>query len=59
MQEARLYGGTLSRHPPEPNDRTESRWIAKLAALLRYIDDGFSLSKINYENSFGFVVNGM
>ena len=26
--------------------------------LLRYIDDGFGLSKINFENSLGFEVNG-
>ena len=27
--------------------------------LLRYIDDGFGLSKINFENSYGFEVNGI
>lgn len=26
--------------------------------LLRYVDDGFGLSKINFENSYGFTVNG-
>lgn len=29
------------------------------AALLRYIDDGFSLCKVNVENSYGFQVNGV
>lgn len=27
--------------------------------LLRYIDDGFGLSKVNFENSYGFQVNGV
>ena len=31
----------------------------KKASLLRFVDDGFGLSKINYENSYGFIVNGM
>ena len=44
--------------PREVNDRTEAKWVATLADLLRYIDDGFTLSKINFENSFGFRVNG-
>lgn len=44
---------------PEPNDKTEAKWLAKLAVLLRYIDDGFSLSKINFDNSYGFSVNGV
>ena len=45
--------------PREPNARTEARWQEKLAALLHYIDDGFSLVKINFENSFCFEVNGV
>ena len=45
--------------PPEPNARTESKWKATLMALLRYIDDGFGLSKVNFENSYGFEVNGI
>ena len=45
--------------PPEVNDTTEAKWIHTLALLLRYIDDGFSLSKINFENSMGFEVNGV
>ena len=44
--------------PTEPNHWTEAKWQASLAALLRFIDDGFCLSKINFENSFGFEVNG-
>ena len=43
----------------EPNDRTEAKWRATLAKLLRYVDDGFTLSKINFENSFGFKMNGV
>ena len=30
----------------------------RLAILLRFVDDGFCLSRVNYENSLGFVVNG-
>ena len=45
--------------PYEPNDRTEAKWRATLAKLLRYVDDGFTLSKINFENSFGFKVNAV
>ena len=44
--------------PFEPNARTEAKWIARLGALLRYIDDGFGLTKINFENSYGMNVNG-
>ena len=44
--------------PEEPNAKTEAKWKAKLARLLRFIDDGFSLSKVNFENSYGFKVNG-
>ena len=29
-----------------------------MAAFLHFIDDGFCLTKINFENSYGFVVNG-
>ena len=45
--------------PHEPNDCTEAKWQQTLALLLRYIDDGFMLSKINFENSFGMLVNGV
>lgn len=45
--------------PPEPNTKTEAKWREKLAALLRFIDDGFFLIKINFENSFGFQVNSI
>ena len=34
-------------------------WVRSLARLLRYVDDGFGLSRINFENSFGFTVNGV
>ena len=43
--------------PREPNHRTESIWRPTKADLLRFVDDGFSLSKINFENSLGFAVN--
>lgn len=45
--------------PSEPNARTEAKWIEKLGALLRYIDDGFTLTRINFENSYGMTVNGV
>ena len=32
--------------------------MQRLAKLLCYVDDGFCLSKVNFENSLGFVVNG-
>ena len=44
--------------PEEPNHWTEARWKAALALFLRFIDDGFCLSKVNFENSLGFSVNG-
>ena len=44
--------------PQEPNHWTEAKWKAALAVFLRFIDDGFCLSKINFENSVGFTVNG-
>ena len=45
--------------PEEANHRTEARWKVALAAFLRFIDDGFCLSRINFENSYGFEVNGV
>ena len=45
--------------PHEPNHVTEAKWKAKLASFHRFVDDGFSLSMINFENSFGFKVNGV
>ena len=45
--------------PPGPNHKTEVTWKENLAAFLRYIDDGFSLCKVNFENRFGFCVNGV
>ena len=44
--------------PDEPYHWTEAKWKAELADLLRYIDDGFCLSKICFENGVGFRVNG-
>ena len=44
--------------PEEPNHWTESKWKAPLALFLRFIDNGFCLTKLNFENSFGFKVNG-
>ena len=45
--------------PDEPNHRTEAKWKSRLAKLLRFVDDGFCLSRINFENNFGFTVNGV
>ena len=45
--------------PEEPNNRTEFKWRITKAKLLRFVDDGFSMPRINYENSFGFTVNGI
>ena len=44
--------------PVEQNHWTEARWRAAVALFLRFIDDGFSLSKVNFENSLGFEVSG-
>ena len=44
--------------PEEPNHWTEARWKAAVALFLRFIDDGFCLSKVNFENSLGFSING-
>ena len=43
--------------PAEKNHWMEAMWRATLASLLCYMDDGFSKSKINFENSYGFQVN--
>ena len=45
--------------PGKPNHKTEAKWIARAAKLLRFVDHGFTLSKINFENSFGFEVNSV
>ena len=45
--------------PQEPNDKTEAKWKQKPATFKKYIDDSFTLSMINFENSNGFTVNGM
>ena len=54
-----ITGGYRQEVPEEPNARTEAKWLKKLGALLRYIDDGFSITKVNFENSFGMTVNGV
>ena len=43
--------------PQERNHWTEAKWKEALALFLKFIDDGFCLSKINFENSLGFTVN--
>ena len=45
--------------PDEVNHWTEAKWQASLAALLRFVDDGFTLAKVNFENSVGYSVNGV
>ena len=50
---------TRQEIPPEPNARTEAKWISTLGTLLRFIDDGFALTKVNFENSYGMMVNGV
>ena len=53
------YTNELSEEVPvEVNHWTEAKWQGALALFLRFIDNGFCLSKINFENSFGFTVNG-
>ena len=44
---------------PEKNARTEAKWFHKKAPLYRFVDDGFSITRINFENSYGFSVNGV
>ena len=44
--------------PVEQNHWTEPRWKAAVALFLRFIADGFCLSKVNFENSLGFEVSG-
>ena len=45
--------------PHEPNAVTEAKWKETPASLSRYIDDCISLSRINFESSYGFTVNGV
>ena len=45
--------------PREPNHKTEVKWKPSKATFLRFVDDGFSMSMVNFENSFGFNVNGV
>ena len=53
------YSAELSQPIPyEPIHVTEAKWKAVLASLYRFVDDSFSLSVINFENSCGFCVNG-
>ena len=51
--------GAYTPVPYERNTKTEAKWTYRLAALLRYIDDGFTLTRVNFENSFGMTVNGV
>ena len=53
-----ISGEVRQEVPLEKNAKTEAKWRAKLGALLRFIDDGFSLTKVNFENSYGFEVSG-
>ena len=45
--------------PQEPNDWTEAKWMHKLGILLRYIDDGFGVTRVNFKNSIGMTVSGV
>ena len=45
--------------PWEPNAKTEAKWRPTKADLLHFVDDGFTLSKLNFENSYGFIVNSV
>ena len=44
--------------PEKANHWTEATWKAKLADFLRFVDDGFSVCCVNFDNSYGFTVNG-
>ena len=44
--------------PLEPNHKTEAKWKHTLAKLLRFVDEGFCLSRVNFENSYGFAIGG-
>ena len=44
---------------PEKNAKTEAKWVHKKAPLYRFVDDGFAITRINFENSYGFKVNGV
>ena len=37
--------------PPEPNPRTSAKWKPRKTKALKYVDDGLSIDRINYENS--------
>ena len=45
--------------PDEPNARTGARWRFILASLLRYIDDGSTLTRVNFESNFGVRINAV
>ena len=45
--------------PHKDNARTEAKWKYKKSPLLRFVDYGFGLTKINFENSVRFIVNGV
>ena len=44
--------------PTEVNHWTEARWKPHKVKVRKFIDDGVSGDKINFENSYGFEVNG-
>ena len=48
----------LTQTKPEAPQTAGVSSDSVLAELLRYIDDGFCLSKVNFENSIGFKMNG-
>ena len=37
--------------PPEPNPVTSARWVADDVKVLKYVDDGVFLEKINMETA--------
>ena len=43
--------------PAEKNHWIEAQWETALALFLRFIDDGFCLTRVNFENSMGFKIN--
>ena len=44
--------------PEEGNHWTEARWKRRKVRIKKYIDDGINTDKINFENSYGFNING-
>ena len=57
MDRARHRAARVTTPPPEPSLRTNAAWKRKRVRAYKYVDDGITTEKVNFENAeTGFVI---